>query len=216
MKKGYISLVLIVVFAMFIAGCGAAGTGGTDGASEESDFSPAAYDYTKDLMYIGRDDMVLDDIELGISEQALDKRVTGELLSETTSDLFEPSYLTKTRTYSDGLTAVFADFHDDVGPILLLLRTTSEEHETSRGLNVGDSEEKMRELYGNDALKINDTYYFYTKSGDHFQFAVTTKDGIVIEKELSLLMGASICGCVGEDDGVNPAYFMFNDVEHDR
>jgi hypothetical protein len=173
----------------------------------------AAYDYSRDLIFINRDDMRLGDIELGISEEKYNSLVTNELLSETINDTYEPEYLAKEQVFSGGLEAVFADFHDTWGYILFSLETTSPEYETARGLKVGDDIGKMHELYGNEGMRVDDTFYYYTKTGDYFQFAITVQNNKVSMIGMSLLTGGLVCGC---DDGwVNPAYFMFHNIRHD-
>ena len=193
--------------ALLAFGCGNADTGDAE-ANPDADAPP--YDYSTDLVYIDMNDMSLGGILLGVSEEELDNMITGDILSEAINDTYEPEYIAKEIVYSDGFTAVFADFNDGWGPVLFTMGTTSADYRTARGLAVGDSVEKMFELYGEAAMKVYDTSYFVTKNGDYFNLTVTEKDDKVAEIGMSLLTGATICGC--SDGAVNPAYFM--DLAH--
>ncbi|MCL1808427.1 MAG: hypothetical protein FWG42_01510 [Clostridiales bacterium] len=197
--------VLLAAISAFSAGCGSSGAAGTEGVLAEGAATGANTKQAPTGAFIQRTDMQLGGITLGICENEFDRLMAADLLAETESDLYEPEFFVKERTYSDGTKAVFADFHDDWGVILLALETTSGAYETARGLAVGDSTEKMRRLYGSDALKINDMFYYGTDSGDYYQITVTADNDEVVKTEMSLLTGTMPCCGVTP---INPAYFM--------
>ena len=137
---------------------------------------------------VKREDLILGNIALGIGIDEFDKLVTGDMLSEEIFDR-DVGFGEIVRAYSNGIRTLFTDFHDGRGFILFSLQTTSSEHPTARGLAVGDSVEKIYELYGITLWEIYDGVFQYgTETGDYVQLQIIVEDDKAVRIGVSLIL----------------------------
>lgn len=127
---------------------------------------------------IGPDDLKLGDIEIGMNYDEL-KNTMGE--EPATEDIDELS----------GTDSKNLSFTDDTQILLVdntvyTVNVISEKYLTPRGLKVGDSVEKLEELYGK-ADNVTDDTWGYTYKGYEL-FTVVIKDNKVVQMQIDSLM----------------------------
>jgi len=182
-------LISTIILTIFVCGCESADI--TDGENIGANITGSAIEAPppEDLPVITDKDLMLRDIQLGINENEFKHLITSSITDESINDEYEGHFLEKTYVLSDGLKAVFTDFHDNRGFILFSLSTTSESYATPRGLYVGDSVDKVIELYGVPVLgTYNNDFDYGDENGEYIQLRVTVSNDKVVEISIWLLM----------------------------
>lgn len=138
--------------------------------------------YGKDLG--GRNSVTMEDLQLGkvklnISYAEL-KKVEAVAPQKEETEQYE-GLKAKTLFYPDN-TQIFL-----VDDTVYSINVTSPEYATPRGLKVGDSRERLIELYGEPDIKEDKTHWGYNYNG-YEVFTVIIEDGKVTEMQVDLAM----------------------------
>ena len=129
--------------------------------------------------YITPDDLQLGEIKLGITVDELNKIMNIKPVKEEKEEY--EGLVAKTLFYPDD-TQIYV-----VDDVVYSINVTSPNYETPRGLKVGDSTEKVRELYGEPANINEDGYWGYCYDGYEL-FTLRVKNGKVAEIQVDLAM----------------------------
>ncbi len=132
----------------------------------------------------GENQVTLDDLQLGKIKLGMTYDELVEILENETVEVAQDEY--------EGLVAKTLYLADDtqilvVDDTVYSVNVISPDYPTPRGLKVGDSEEAIRQLYGDPASIDDDNYWSYTYDGYEL-FTVRVEDGKAIEIQIDVAM----------------------------
>lgn len=121
-------------------------------------------------------DYDIGEFSIGMSLKNATKYFPSKSLSETKKN--DGDYITKTLTF-DSLVLTFMQVDSGSPFDLYSVEVIGKGYTTTRGLCIGDSAEKLYELYGVPAGVANNVWTFMDKEGFYSRFSVTVVKGIV-------------------------------------
>ncbi|MGF7050788.1 hypothetical protein J2T13_005338 [Paenibacillus sp. DS2015] len=140
----------------------------------------AESDESREKGYINIEELKLNDLYLKMTYSDLSKVMGTELEKTVENDLGDDGIMYKL-TYVDG-TIVYL-INDEIYSI----EVTSTDYLTPRGLRVGDSIEKVVELYKNPAY-LDDNNWGYSTTNDYILFTLEFIENKVSKIEINLVM----------------------------
>lgn len=136
--------------------------------------------------YLTDSDLQLGGLVLGSPMDEIEQNIGGEIVSSQENKAEE--YSTRSIKYSTDITAMFLDMGVEEGYILYSIETESSQYETFRGVCVGDSVEKLLELYGLPSYIDNNNWEYCWKGGTYILHAFLIENGIITKILVNLVM----------------------------